>query len=122
MPRSSTIALCALGATTVDAFAPSVLRSTRVTPLASTETEEWSAPAMPSSDGAATDAVPEEVAAVQSAPRTSLALPFMNAPKTLDGTLAGDMVSVALSSFVLLPVRPLFRPTRTDRPTDGMTE
>jgi len=91
MPRSSTIALCALGATTVDAFAPSVLRSTRVMPLASTETEEWSAPAMPSSDGAATDAVPEEVAAVQSAPRTSLALPFMNAPKTLDGTLAGDM-------------------------------
>merc|ERR1711988_961928 len=31
------------------------------------------------------------VAAVQKAPRTSLALPFMNAPGILDGTLAGDM-------------------------------
>ena len=78
-------------AATASAFAPaSGLRSSRIASISSTETEtEWAAPPMPEAD----EAVPSEVAAVQKAPRTSLALPFMNAPAILDGTLAGDMVS-----------------------------
>jgi len=79
-------------AATASAFAPaSGLRSSRIASISSTESEtEWAAPPMPESDST-DEAVPSEVAAVQKAPRTSLALPFMNAPAILDGTLAGDM-------------------------------
>ena len=98
MPRPHTIAAIALAAAgSADAFAPSVLRSTRLAQLASAETDEWSAPAMPGADGAVEE-LPDEVAVVQKAPRTSLALPFMKAPAVLDGSLAGDMVSFPRSS------------------------